>query len=147
MTPEASEYRRPESVLVVVHTDSEALLLYREAPFEFWQSVTGSLLPHESHAVAAARELREETGLSDGGHLMCTGVSRLFEIDHRWRNRFGPGVTDNLEYEYRYKLPGRVEITLDESEHSAIEWVALADAVDRVWSWTNKAALRDLLVL
>lgn len=147
MTPDASEYRRPESVLIVVHTDNEALLLRRKAPFEFWQSVTGSLLPQESHAAAAARELREETGLSDEGRLSCTGVSRRFEIDPRWRNRFGSGVTDNLEYEYRYKLPGRVEISLDEYEHTAMEWVTLVDALDRVWSWTNKAALRQLLVL
>lgn len=134
-------------MLVVVHTDHEALLLRRSEPFEFWQSVTGSLLPGESHAVAAARELREETGLTGEGMLSCTGVSRRFVIDPRWRWRFGPGVTENLEHEYRFKLPRRVGITLSESEHTAMEWVALPDAADRVWSWTNKAALRRLPVL
>ena len=39
-----AEFRRPESVLVVVHTPAlEVLLLERVEPRGFWQSVTGTL--------------------------------------------------------------------------------------------------------
>ena len=64
-------FKRPESVLVVVHTgDGRFLMLRRRAPAGFWQSVTGSLRWDEHDpAVAARRELREETGLEAGPEL------------------------------------------------------------------------------
>src|SRR5690606_10129209 len=66
--------RRPESVLVIVYVPSgETLLLKRCQPFGFWQSVTGSLLEGETHAAAAARELREETGFTSEGELTFSG--------------------------------------------------------------------------
>ena len=59
---QANHFRRPVSVLVVVFTDAgEVLLLRRAKPFDFWQSITGSLHADESHAQAARRELLEET--------------------------------------------------------------------------------------
>jgi len=58
-------YKRPESVLVVIHTPrGEVLLLRRRQPADFWQSVTGSLEWGESTAQAARRELAEETGFA-----------------------------------------------------------------------------------
>lgn len=142
-----SHHRRPESVLVVVYTDSgDVLLLKRAQPFEFWQSVTGSLLPVETHAAAAGRELAEETGLRDEGAMTYTGISRQFVIDPRWRNRFGPGVVENVEYEYRYRTADRVTIQMSSQEHSYNVWLPVSEAIDRVWSWTNKAALQQLQV-
>lgn len=141
----AKPYRRPESVLVVVYAASgEVLLLHRQQPFEFWQSITGSLLPGESHDSAAARELAEETGFADVGRLAYTGVSRVFVIDPRWRNRYPPGVFENVEYEWRFRLDAPRDVTLSPSEHSAFTWVPLHEAVERVWSWTNREALEDL---
>ena len=141
-------YRRPDSVLVVVFTDDgDVLLLKRSQPFEFWQSVTGSLRYGESHAAAARRELTEETGLTDEGTLIFTGVSRQFAIDPRWRRRFAPGIVENVEYEYLYRLTERVAILLSDDEHSDNEWLPVGEAVDRVWSWTNKAALQQLAVI
>ena len=75
-----SEFRRPESVLVVVHTTArECLLLRRVAPADFWQSVTGTLGWDETAAEAAAREVREETGLAPTG-LRDSGHSETFPI-------------------------------------------------------------------
>ena len=140
-------HRRPVSVLVVVHTDDhEVLLLRRSKPFDFWQSVTGSLNADESHADAAARELFEETGLSDEGVLACAGVSRQFAIDPRWRDRFEPGVVENVEFEWRYRLPGKLDIVLDTAEHSESCWLPVDEAIEKVWSWTNKDALRMLKI-
>ena len=138
-------FRRPQSVLVIVHTPAEALLLRRHHPFDFWQSVTGTLDAGESHAETAARELDEETGLSEAGRLHFTGVTRTFEIDPRWRDRYAPGVTRNLEFEWRYPVPAPVPITLSRDEHSECVWLPLDEAAKRVWSWTNREALESLL--
>ena len=143
-----SNHRRPESVLVVIFTvGGDVLLLKRSQPFEFWQSVTGSLRSDESHAAAARRELREETGLTDEGTLIYTGISRQFAIDPRWRDRFAPGTVENVEYEYQYRLADRLSVSLSDDEHSECEWLPVDEAADRVWSWTNKEALRQLMVI
>jgi len=148
VTEAAPDYRRPESVLVVIFTeDGDVALLKRSRPFEFWQSVTGSLRYCESHAAAAKRELREETGLTNEGDLTFTGISRQFTIDTRWRSRFAPGVVENVEYEYRYKMQNRAEIELSEDEHSDFMWLPVEEAADRAWSWTNKQAIEQLKVI
>jgi len=140
-----ADFRRPESVLIVVYTDqAEVLLLKRGAPFSFWQSVTGTLDEKESHAHAAYRELLEETGLTDEGKMLETGRCRKFEIDPRWRDRYAPTDSHNTEYEYRYRLSKPVQIQLDVTEHSDYQWVDLAAAIDTVWSRTNKEALQRL---
>ena len=137
--------RRPVSVLVIVYTDdARILLLRRRQPFDSWQSVTGSLKDEESHAVAAARELQEETGLTDEGKLNCSDVSRRFEIDPRWRDQFEPGVVENDEFEWRYRLPTARDIELNADEHSEYQWLHVDAAINTVWSWTNREALEQL---
>lgn len=141
----SDQYRRPVSVLVLVYTPrGRVLLLRRSQPADIWQSVTGSLRRHESHGDAAARELREETGLLDAGELSFTGKSRAFEIDPRWRHRFAPNVTQNVEFEWHYRVPSVLDVTLDRSEHAEFAWMTLEEAIDAVWSWTNREALVEL---
>ncbi len=138
-------YRRPISVLVVVFTDdAQVLLLRRHQPFDFWQSVTGSLKNDESHADAAAWELQEETGLIEEGELSYREVSRQFVIDPRWRDRFAPGVVENVEFEWRYRLRAVSEIKLDKEEHSECRWLPIDEAIETVWSWTNRDAINQL---
>ncbi len=140
-----SGLRRPESILLVVHSgDRQVLLLKRIAPFAFWQSITGSLDPGESPREAAARELREETGIDAADQLVDTGRSRVFTIDPRWLDRYPEGVTRNVEYEWRLELPVAGPITIDPGEHSEFQWLSVDDAIDKVWSWTNREALEVL---
>lgn len=140
-------YRRAESILVVIiGQDGRTLLLKRREPFTFWQSVTGSLQAGESTRVAAFRELKEETGLTDEGRLLSSGVSRQFNIDSRWRDRFAPGAVENVEYEFHYCIDRPVTIRMCDDEHSEFAWLALTQAMDRVWSWTNRAALEQMAV-
>ena len=139
------DYRRPESVLVVIYTEqADVLLLERVQPFAFWQSVTGTLGTGELPAVTSRREVFEETGLADAGQMIETGVSRVFEIDPRWRHRYAPGVMHNTEYEFRYRVPTVRPVSIDAREHTAYQWLDINRAIETVWSWTNREALERL---
>ena len=131
-------------LVTIVTRDNQTLLLKRQRPFEFWQSVTGSLQHGESHADAARRELFEETGLTDEGVLTYTGVSRQFVIDPRWRDKFVIGAAENVEFEWRYTLEAPIDVQFCDQEHSAVRWLPVESAIETVWSWTNQAALQSL---
>lgn len=119
-------------------------MLKRSAPFEFWQSVTGSLEDGESAVDTAHRELSEETGLANEGNLVDSGRRRIFTIDPRWRKRYAPGITENTEYEWHFCLQNPLDVRIDDAEHSAWQWVSIDEAIERVWSWTNREALQLL---
>ncbi|MDX1569790.1 MAG: dihydroneopterin triphosphate diphosphatase [Xanthomonadales bacterium] len=136
--------RRAESVLVVVYTRTGlALVLERVKPAGFWQSVTGTLHSEELPSAAARRELLEETGID--ARPTAAGVMRTFEILPELRDRYPPSVSTNLEHEFRVELADRCPVKLSEREHTRLEWLPLGEAAERVFSWTNRAALRDIL--
>ncbi|HEX5421044.1 MAG TPA: dihydroneopterin triphosphate diphosphatase [Gammaproteobacteria bacterium] len=140
----AAPFRRPESVLVVIHTPAlECLLLERVHPPGFWQSVTGSLEWGESAAAAARREVLEETGIEPHG-LRDGGVAQRFEIWPAWQRKYAPGVTHNLEHLWYLELPETMPVQLNAAEHRAYRWCGLEEAVRAVASRTNKEALERL---
>jgi len=139
-------YKRPESVLVVVYTQGgEVLLLRRRHPPWFWQSVTGSLEPGETPRQAAVRELFEETGLHGAGRLIDCRHTKCFPIIHPWRSRYGPDVHFNREHWFRLQLSGRRIIRLNSTEHLEARWMPIGPALNQASSWTNRAALLQLL--
>ncbi len=142
----ASERRRPESVLVIIHTpERECLLLERVRPVGFWQSVTGTLHWDESPAQTAVRELGEETGLVAEG-LIDAEVQRRFPILPEWRDRYGPDVTENLEHLWFLTVGSACPITLNAEEHSAYRWLSLEEAIVTVSSRTNREGLERLRI-
>ena len=136
--------KRPESVLVVVHTATSALLIKRADHEDFWQSVTGSMEWGEQAYSAAVRELKEETGLQ-AESLKTTGIIRNFEILPEWRYRFESGITRNREHLFYCPLKHECEILLDPEEHTEYKWLPIKQAQKTAWSWTNKLALMALL--
>jgi dATP pyrophosphohydrolase len=142
--PAAAEHKRPESVLVVVHTPTlECLLLERLRPRGFWQSVTGTLRWDETPAECAARELHEETGL-DASALRDAQVQRTFPILPAWRERYAPHVDSNLEHRWYLEVAAVQAVRFEPREHSAYLWLPIDAAIDKVASWTNREALQSL---
>ncbi|MET0013424.1 MAG: dihydroneopterin triphosphate diphosphatase [Sedimenticola sp.] len=139
------EYKRPESVLVVVYTTAgEVLMLRRTRPNHWWQSVTGSLAWGETPREAAERELFEETGLRGAGRLVDWRHGERFPIIHPWRRRYAPGVHYNREHWFRLQLPGRRIIRLNSDEHSELRWLSIVRAARLATSWTNRDAILAL---
>lgn len=138
------QFRRPESVLIVIFTqDGEFLLLERRRPPGFWQSVTGSMEWGESADLAARREVFEETGITQGV-LVNLQWTQLYEILPAFGKVYAPGITLNLEHAFSLRLQQRVPITLSETEHVQYRWVSDTDALASASSSTNRAVIADL---
>ncbi len=133
--------KRPESVLVVIHTESgEVLLLRRRSPQDFWQSVTGSLKWGEQAHAAAERELAEECGWV-GLPIEDCGLTRRFVIQGAWRSRYDAEHSHNLEHWYSLRLPGRRAVNLNPAEHLEFRWLAWQEAAELASSSTNREAI------
>lgn len=142
-------YKIPVSVLVVIHSaDLQVLLLERADAPGLWQSVTGSQEVGETLRESAIREVREETGLDATAFALTDCRMRnQFEIFPRWRKRYAPGVTHNIEHVFSLLLPAPQTVKLADREHLNQVWLPYAAAADRCFSWSNAAAIRRLPVI
>ena len=109
-------YKIPISVLVIIHTPQlEVLLMERADRAGFWQSVTGSLNdPTEPLSIAAAREIKEETGIdiitSDNFILRNWNSSTQYDIYPHWRYRYAQEVTFNTEHWFSLKIGAKARV-------------------------------------
>lgn len=141
-----SGWKRPVSVLVVIHTaDLQVLLLERAAHPGYWQSVTGSQEEGESLHATATREVAEETGIvAPPGALCDWQEQRDFEIFAEWRHRYAPGVTHNTEHVFSLELPAPRPIRIAPAEHVAARWLPWRAAAEQCFSWTNRDSILAL---
>jgi dihydroneopterin triphosphate diphosphatase len=138
-------YKQPRSVQVVIFAENggsrEYLLLRRVAGHGgFWQSVTGSLEEGETHAQAAVREVKEETGIHcTEGELINLDLVNTFEIAPAWRSRYAPGITRNEEVCFALKVD-KCEVRVDPLEHEEYVWVDYDEAARMLYWNSNKRA-------
>ena len=138
------QFRRPESVLIVIYTEGgDFLLLERRRPPGYWQSVTGSLEWGELADAAARREVIEETGITQGV-LVNLQWTQVYEIMPAFGKVYAPGITRNLEHAFSLRLPQRVPVILSDSEHAQFRWASALDALDTVSSSTNRNVIAEL---
>ena len=140
------DIKRPESVLVVLYNEHyQVLVLQRDDDAEFWQSVTGSLEYDETPIQTALREVHEETGI-DLRQAMFTTTQIMdcrqvnqYVIREDWRYRYAKNVTSNFEYVFCAQIPADSPIVL--TEHLQYSWLSKPEAIQKVWSNTNKQAI------
>ena len=141
-------FKRPVSVLVVIHTpDRQVLLLERASHPGYWQSVTGSQEAGEDLSTTAQREVQEETGIDVVGESLCLRDwqrTNTYEIFLEWRHRYAPGVTHNTEHVYSLELPAARPVRLAPGEHLDYCWLPAAEAAEKVFSWSNREAILQL---
>lgn len=140
------KFKIPVSVLVVIYTRRlEVLLLERADHAGYWQSVTGSQDESETLEQTAVREVREETGLDAGVHVLSDWrLQNEYEIFPEWRWRYAPGVTHNTEHVFGLEVPAPVAVHVAPREHLSYVWLPWAEAAQRCFSWSNAAAIRTL---
>lgn len=137
-------YRRPESVLVIVQVPPDlTLLLKRQPPGEFWQSVTGSMEWSERcPRQTSVRELREETGIMAEPDQFRNWRRRFrYSIPSQLLHRYQDGVGFNVEHLFSIELSEAVPVQIVADEHQDFQWIRIQDAMELVWSWSNREAL------
>lgn len=140
-------YKVPISVLVVIHTpDQQVLLLERADHPGWWQSVTGSQDAGESLRETAVREVREETGLDARDYKLTDwGYSNRYEIYECYRHRYPPETTHNTEHVFGLEVPLPLPVTLAPREHLSYQWLPAEQAANRCFSPSNAEAIRRLI--
>lgn len=138
-----TRYKQPVSVLVVIYTPAlDVLLLERAAHPGFWQSVTGSREGEELLIDTARREVGEETSINTDFHQLTDWqLSNTFEIFTEWRQRYAPGVSQNVEHVFGLLVPERLAITTAPDEHRAWVWMPFQAAAERCFSSSNREAI------
>lgn len=140
------KFKKPVSVLVVIHTAAlDVLLLERARHPGFWQSVTGSQEDHESLLATAQREVREETGIDAAAtDFLDWQLTHRFEIFTEWRHRYAPGITQNTEHVFSLCLPDTRDVAIAADEHLAWHWLPWQQAAAACFSWSNRDAILEL---
>ena len=140
-------FKIPVSTLVVVYTPSLVLLIERADFAGHWQSVTGSQEPGESLVETATREVLEETGIDATrfGGVADWRLCNFYEIFMKWRHRYPPGTTHNMEHVFGLQLPDQHPVRLTTAEHTSHCWLPRVEAAARCFSWSNREAIERLV--
>ncbi|MDP8911445.1 MAG: NUDIX pyrophosphatase [Actinomycetota bacterium] len=139
--------RLPHEVMVFIRRGDEYLVLHRSPAQEsYWHTVSGAMEPGESSSEAAARELREETGLDAAAEVVDlhrTFVYPLAEEPESVRARFAPGVTEVMVECFAVEAPCGWEPALD-WEHDDYRWCGAEEALELLYWPEPREVLRSL---
>jgi 8-oxo-dGTP pyrophosphatase MutT (NUDIX family) len=132
----------PGAGAVVTDKQKRVLLLWRHRFITNtwgWEIPVGKAEPGEDHAVAAAREVEEETGWRPGP------LRPLLRVEPT------PGISTSVHHLYRADTANRIGEPEDDFESSRIEWVPLETVsgligAGQISSGTTLAALLYTLV-
>ena len=142
-----TQWRIPESALIVIYNDSgQVLVLQRNDDPLFWQSVTGTREANETPIQTAQREVLEETGIDIQAlhyQLIDCKQTNQYEIRECWRYRYPPDAAVNTEYVFALQVADGQQIVL--TEHSNYLWLSKQEAMAKVWSPSNRAAIEDFV--
>ena len=137
-----NRFKRPVSVLVVIHTPAlSVLLLERASHAGYWQSVTGSQEEGETLLETAIREVAEETGITASPEsLKDWQLTNAFEIFPEWRERYAPGVHVNTEHVFSLEIAEELVVRVSPKEHLGYQWLPWLAAAEKCFSWSNRDA-------
>jgi lipoyl(octanoyl) transferase len=126
--------------VVALGEEGRVLLLQRsQARGGFWQPVTGRIEPGESPALAARRELREETGADVPVEPL--GYAHSFGLEPGIATLPGGGLQLAHETAFAARLPAGFAPTLS-GEHDAWGWFGVGEALERLRYAGLRRALR-----
>ena len=136
--------RRPEEVFVVVRRGTEFLVLHRSPrQGSYWHGVAGALEEGESYAEAAARELREETGLVAEPAEIAAPWAYPIDEEPRYRELCPPGTEEIRVGVFLADAPAGWEPRLD-WEHDDYRWCSVDEAAELLYWPEPLEVLRTL---
>jgi dATP pyrophosphohydrolase len=133
----------PVSAQVIIFcSPKQILLLQRKDNPNYWQSITGSIEKSESPWNCAIREVYEETALDTNKHnLFDLSERNQYKIYNEWAHRYEKNINFNIEHIFALHLNKKENIIINPEEHLDYAWFNLPDAIEKVFSWTNRKAL------
>jgi 8-oxo-dGTP pyrophosphatase MutT (NUDIX family) len=129
---------RKVQVIVYCRAPEIQVLLLQRPPDRgsIWQPVTGKMEPDDRNFMhSAARELEEETGITDVLHFVETGVEFHFEA----------GEAEVREHLVGAEVERCHSVTLSD-EHVAYAWLPPLEASERLAWETNREGLQVVLL-
>src|SRR5438309_9821482 len=117
--------RTARETSVIIRRGDEFLMLHR-AVDDYWHVVAGVVEDGETFAEAAARELREETGLD--APVVDVRIPQGYRVPEQMRSEYLAGVDQVAIENFTVEVPRGWEPVLNE-EHDSYRWLTRDDAV------------------